>query len=273
MTLTFFAHAQVFEDFGDRNDLLSCSSCQTRTLLPQQESPVRIGTLVDVADLATRERSRGSALDRVAHLGTLLKTGTGAKPIYRRTAAYRVLESQPSLLKGREALDQQRHASAGHLTLRRREVTAALVGAATLWPVGTYAQQQAMPVIGFVHLNSLELTREYVAAFHRGLADAGFIDGKNLHIEYRWGEGRNDRLPILIGELVSRPVSVLVVLESTLGSIPIVFLTVTDPLGQGLVSSLAHPGGNVTGFSVFESSLGAKWLQLLTEIAPGLRND
>src|SRR5438270_8553564 len=141
--------------------------------------------------------------------------------------------------------------------MKRRDFVTILAIAAAC-PRGLRAQQNAMPVVGFVHLHSPELTREYLAAFHRGLADAGFVEGKNLRIEYRWGEGRNDRLPTLIAELVGRPVSVLVVLESTLGAlaakaatktIPIVFMQGADPVRIGLVDTLSWPGGNLTGIA------------------------
>ena len=96
--------------------------------------------------------------------------------------------------------------------MRRRDFITLLGGAATAWPLAGRAQPPAMPVIGFIHLTSLEQTREYLAAFHRGLGDTGYVEGKNVAIEYRWGEGQNDRLPTLVAELVRRPVSVLVTL-------------------------------------------------------------
>ena len=145
------------------------------------------------------------------------------------------------------------------------------------WPATARAQQNAMPVVGFVHLHSPELTREYLAAFHRGLSDAGFVGGKNLRVEYRWAEGRNDRLPTLIAELVDRPVSVLVVLESTLGalaakaatkSIPVVFMQGADPVRIGLVDTLSWPGGNLTGIDLLLTAVAAKRLQLFRELLP-----
>ena len=145
------------------------------------------------------------------------------------------------------------------------------------WPATARAQQNAMPVVGFVHLHSPELTREYLAAFHRGLSDAGFVGGKNLRVEYRWAEGRNDRLPTLIAELVGRPVSMLVVLESTLGAleakaatktIPIVFMQGADPVRIGLVDTLSGPGGNLTGIDLLLTAVAAKRLQLFRELLP-----
>jgi len=165
--------------------------------------------------------------------------------------------------------------------MRRRDFIIFLAGAMAAWPLNGRAQQKAMPVIGFVHLHSPQLTREYLAAFHRGLADAGFVEGKNLRIEYRWGEGRNDRLPTLIAELVGRPVSVLVVLESTLGAleakaatktIPIVFMQGADPVRIGLVDTLSWPGGNLTGIDLLLAAVAAKRLQMLRELLPAAKS-
>src|SRR6516164_1023944 len=102
--------------------------------------------------------------------------------------------------------------------MRRREFITLLGGAAGL-PLAARAQQRAMPVIGFCHLISPEARREYLAYFHRGLADIGYIEGRNVEIEYRWGYGQNDRLPILIAELVRQQVAVIVILESTHGAL------------------------------------------------------
>jgi putative ABC transport system substrate-binding protein len=103
--------------------------------------------------------------------------------------------------------------------LRRRDFITLLGGAATAWPLAARAQQPAMPVIGFFHLTSLETNRENLAAFRRGLGDTGYIEDKNVAIEYRWAQGQNDRLPKLVAELVRRQVSVIVVLESTNGAL------------------------------------------------------
>jgi putative ABC transport system substrate-binding protein len=165
--------------------------------------------------------------------------------------------------------------------MRRRDLLSSLTVAVAAWPLEARAQQQAMPVVGFVHLTSLELTREYLAAFHRGLGDAGFIEGKNLWIEYRWGEGINDRLPRLIADLVARRVSVIVTLESTLGAlaakaatqtIPVVFMQGADPVRIGLVESLGHPGGNLTGIDLFLAEVAAKRLQLFRELLPAAKS-
>jgi ABC-type uncharacterized transport system substrate-binding protein len=148
--------------------------------------------------------------------------------------------------------------------MRRRDFIA---GSAAVWPLPVRAQQRAVPVIGYLGGTTFEMTRGYVAAFHRGLADTGFIEGRNVTIEYRWAEGRNDRLPSLAADLVGRAVTIIAVGGSTPGAlaakaatqaIPIVFLVGTDPVKVGLVSSLAKPGGNITGITNANVELIAK---------------
>jgi putative tryptophan/tyrosine transport system substrate-binding protein len=139
------------------------------------------------------------------------------------------------------------------------------------------AQQLAMPVIGFLHLTSLENNRENLATFRRGLEDIGYIEGKNVAIEYRWAQGRNDRLPTLVAELVRRQVSLIVVLERTNGAlaakagtqtIPVVFMQGADPVSIGLVGSLKRPGGNLTGIGLLSAETAGKRLELLLQLVP-----
>ena len=141
------------------------------------------------------------------------------------------------------------------IPIRRREFILALGGAAAAWPLAVRAQPPAMPMIGFLNAGTFENTRDYVAAFHRSLADGGFTEGRNVGIEYRWSEDHNDRLPALAKDLVGRQVTVIVAASTPASQaakaetqiIPIVFYIGTDPVGVGLVASLAHPGGNITG--------------------------
>ena len=130
-----------------------------------------------------------------------------------------------------------------------------------------------MPVIGILSLAEPEIERLYLAAFYRGLSDAGFVEGRNAAIEYRWAEGHNDRLPALAADLVRRQVTIIFVAGSTPGAlaakaatktIPIVFLVGTDPVKVGLVASLAQPGANITGITVLSVELIAKSLELTT---------
>ncbi|MGA9199458.1 MAG: ABC transporter substrate binding protein, partial [Pseudolabrys sp.] len=114
--------------------------------------------------------------------------------------------------------------------MRRRDFVKVVGGGVAVWPLLADAQQLAMPVIGFFHLTSLELTRELLAAFHRGLGDTGYIEGRNVAIEYRWAQGQNDRLPTLAAELVRRQVSVIVVLETTNGALAAKAATQTIPI-------------------------------------------
>ena len=161
--------------------------------------------------------------------------------------------------------------------LKRREIITLLGGIVGAWPLAARAQQSAMPVIGFLHLTSLETNRENLATFRQGLADTGYIEGKNVAIEYQWAQGRNDRLPILAAELVRLQVSVIVVLESTNGAlaakaatqtIPIVFMQGADPVRIGLVDSLNQPGGNLTGIGLLAAETAGKCLELLIESVP-----
>ena len=162
--------------------------------------------------------------------------------------------------------------------MRRREFITLFGGVATALPLGAQAQQTAMmPVIGFLGLASSTSNAPFTASFIHGLNDAGFAEGKNVVIEYRWAEGRYDRLPALAADLVSRHVAVIfssggtpplrAVMAAT-SSIPTIFSLGDDPVKQGIVSSLNRPGGNITGVTFTSAPLGAKRLELVRELLP-----
>jgi len=162
--------------------------------------------------------------------------------------------------------------------MRRREFITLIGGAAAAWPLAARAKQRAaMPIVGYLDFYAAEPTGIFLAAFHKGLGEAGYVEGRNVSIEYRYANSEKERLPEMVADLIRRRVAVIVTpfgtaaalaAKSATTAIPIVFMTSGDPMQEGLVASYNQPGGNVTGLSIMNVELGAKRLGLLHELIP-----
>ena len=158
--------------------------------------------------------------------------------------------------------------------MRRREFIT-LLGGAAAWPLAAQAQQSVTPVVGFLRSTPSASSEHILAAFRRGLTEVGFVEGRNVVIEQRWAEGRNDRLLALVTDLINRHAAVIVAntlaafaAKAAATTVPVVFATGTDPVRDGLVASLNRPGANFTGVIFITSELGTKRLELLRQLVP-----
>jgi putative tryptophan/tyrosine transport system substrate-binding protein len=162
------------------------------------------------------------------------------------------------------------------LGIGRRQFLSALSGAVATWPLAAHAQQPAVPVIGFLYARSPEDSSAQLAAFQKGLAEHGYVDGQNIKIEYRWARGQYDLMPSLAADLVRLPATLIMAgaepsvlaAKAATATIPIVFVVGTDPVKLGIVASYNRPGGNATGLHIFTTTLEAKRLNLLHELIP-----
>jgi putative ABC transport system substrate-binding protein len=160
--------------------------------------------------------------------------------------------------------------------VRRRDFIKVIASWLAVWPLVVRAQQAAMPVIGFLGAGSSETDENLVAGFRQGLSQSGYVEGRNVSIEYRWAENKNDRLPALVSDLIRRQVNVIigatspgvVAAKAATATIPIVFLTASDPVAAGFAASLNRPGGNLTGVTFLAVEIGRKHFELLREVVP-----
>ena len=163
--------------------------------------------------------------------------------------------------------------------MRRREFVALIGGVTAAWPLAARAQTQAMPVVGYINAGFAQAFTGQVTSFHQGLGEAGYVEGRNVAIEYRWAEGHNDRLPAMVADMVRRKVSVIAATTTPAAlaakaantTTPIVFETGSDPVQIHLVDSLNQPGGNITGVTSLIVEIAPKRLELLHELLPAVR--